>query len=584
MYIRSLLLAALAVVALPATASAAFQQIDGSPLDVFVGDSGRLQARYDGQTSGEFFPSSSNEANAGFSLGTDLGQSPTLYGYAGSGFTPVSQTPVTGTGTAPDPFRVITVYKAAISSQSQQQPPGEITVTQTVTYVNGTSSFRVRTEIRSNGQTNVTFRPQMGADLTPGGSDSGFGYLVGGAPTRTVGGYNPSSGGAALIGEVTPWRSYQAEHYTTVNTALRDLAGNGLTNAISNVFVDIGTGAQWPDVTLCGCGTSTAAYEADWRFTRFAGLSLEPANADRAVGDTHTLTVKAQSPEGGPGGGTNVHFQVDGANDASGTAVTGPDGSTSFSYTGANAGSDFVRAFGDINGNGTQDGGEPSATAQVNWIAPVPGSTVALTPVRGTVLVKLPRGTTLPGAEDAGFRGAKARAAQAGRFVPLSQVASIPVNSQVDVSKGEVKLTSAANLTGLTQTSNFYSGRFLIRQRASRRPVTELQMTGGSFRSCKVSKRSSADGPDATAARRGKRVRRLWGNGKGRFRTRGRYSSATVRGTTWLVQDHCGGTLTRVARQPRTNRVVVRDFARRRNVTVRAGRSYFARPRAARRR
>lgn len=578
MFRRSLFLATLAVAALPSTATAAFQQIDGSPLDVFVGDTGRLQARYDGQTSGEFFPSSSNEANAGFSLGTDLGRSPTLFGYAGSSFTPVTQTPPTGTGVPADPFQVVTVYKAAVSSQSQEQPPGEIQVRQIVTYVNGQISFRVRTELTSTGRTNVTFRPQMGADLTPGGSDSGFGYLAGAAPARTVGGYNPSSGGAALIGEVTPWRSYQAEHYTTVNTALRDLAGNGLTNAVSGAFVDIGTGAQWPDVTLCGCGTATTAYEADWRFTRFAGLSLEPQEASLAVGDTHTLTVKSQSPEGGPGSGATIQYTVNGANATAGSVVTGPDGSASISLVGTNAGSDFVTAFADLNGDGTQSSGEPAATAQVEWIAPIPGSTVALTPVRGIVLVKLPAGAS---ARAAGFRGAKARKAQSGGFVPLAQVASVPVKSQVDVSKGEVKLTSAANLRGLVQQSNFYSGRFQVLQKASSRPVTELRMTGGSFRSCKVSKRSSAGGPDAlAAASRGKRVRRLWGNGKGRFRTRGRYSSATVRGTTWLVQDHCGGTLTRVARSPRTNRVVVRDFARKRNVTVRAGRSYFARPRA----
>jgi len=32
--------------------------------------------------------------------------------------------------------------------------------------------------------------------------------------------------------------------------------------------------------------------------------------------------------------------------------------------------------------------------------------------------------------------------------------------------------------------------------------------------------------------------------GGGRFRTRGRYSSATVRGTDWTVTDRCDGTLT----------------------------------------
>jgi ferric-dicitrate binding protein FerR (iron transport regulator) len=73
-------------------------------------------------------------------------------------------------------------------------------------------------------------------------------------------------------------------------------------------------------------------------------------------------------------------------------------------------------------------------------------------------------------------------------------------------------------------------------------------------------------------AKRKRPVRRLWGNGKGRFTTKGRYSSATVRGTKWLVQDRCDGTLTRVLR----GIVLVRDFRARKNVSVRAGRSYLA--------
>jgi hypothetical protein len=47
-----------------------------------------------------------------------------------------------------------------------------------------------------------------------------------------------------------------------------------------------------------------------------------------------------------------------------------------------------------------------------------------------------------------------------------------------------------------------------------------------------------------------------------------------VRGTVWITADRCDGTLTTVRR----GRVTVRDFRRRRNVVVRAGKSYLARP------
>jgi hypothetical protein len=66
---------------------------------------------------------------------------------------------------------------------------------------------------------------------------------------------------------------------------------------------------------------------------------------------------------------------------------------------------------------------------------------------------------------------------------------------------------------------------------------------------------------------------KLWGNGKGKFRTTGKYSSATVRGTIWLTQDECDGTLTKVKRGV----VQVRDFKRKKTLTVKTGHSYLAR-------
>jgi ferric-dicitrate binding protein FerR (iron transport regulator) len=66
---------------------------------------------------------------------------------------------------------------------------------------------------------------------------------------------------------------------------------------------------------------------------------------------------------------------------------------------------------------------------------------------------------------------------------------------------------------------------------------------------------------------------KLWGNGKGKFRTSGKYSSATVRGTIWLVEDRCDGTLTTVKR----GTVRVFDRRRKKTVTVKAPHSYLAR-------
>jgi archaeosine-15-forming tRNA-guanine transglycosylase len=99
-----------------------------------------------------------------------------------------------------------------------------------------------------------------------------------------------------------------------------------------------------------------------------------------------------------------------------------------------------------------------------------------------------------------------------------------------------------------------------------------VYLRGGSFGSCRDAGHSRARRTAIAAGNR--RVRRLWGrDGGGRFRTHGRNSQATVRGTRWVTVDRCDGTLTRVTE----GSVVVRDFARGRRVLVRAGSSYLAR-------
>jgi len=115
---------------------------------------------------------------------------------------------------------------------------------------------------------------------------------------------------------------------------------------------------------------------------------------------------------------------------------------------------------------------------------------------------------------------------------------------------------------GRKQKAWFYDGLFKFGQSRGRRPLTTLSLTA----KLSCGKSNSA----YTAAKRNRR--RLWGDGKGRFRTKGSFSSATVRGTKWLTEDRCNGTLTRVKK----GTVTVRDFARKRTVILRAGQRYLA--------
>jgi hypothetical protein len=195
---------------------------------------------------------------------------------------------------------------------------------------------------------------------------------------------------------------------------------------------------------------------------------------------------------------------------------------------------------------------------------PVLGRSVNVIPVRGKVFLSVPRGAARAAASVPGLKGR--------RFVQLTGARQIPVNSLLDTRKGTVRLTSARDTRGTTQSGTFSSGVFQILQsrKASARGLTELRLKGASFRSC----RRSVRGGRAMTSRRSRRtVRRLRSNARGRFRTRGRYASATVRGTIWTVADRCDGTLTTV----RSGRVAVRDLRRKKTVTLRRGKRYLAR-------
>jgi len=198
---------------------------------------------------------------------------------------------------------------------------------------------------------------------------------------------------------------------------------------------------------------------------------------------------------------------------------------------------------------------------------PVPGKSVVVRVVSGQVYIKLPAGK-------------RVRAVGPGKgFVPFTGAANIPVGSQLDTQKGRVALTSAADTAGsTTQTSDFYQGIFEVKQAVpKKKPAKPAALTTDIVLKGQLQRSQCAPlkGARAAAKKKGPKsvLGKLWGNGKGKFRTAGKYSSATVRGTIWLTQDECDGTLTKVAR----GTVLVRDFKRKKTVTVKAGHSYLAR-------
>jgi hypothetical protein len=181
---------------------------------------------------------------------------------------------------------------------------------------------------------------------------------------------------------------------------------------------------------------------------------------------------------------------------------------------------------------------------------PVLGRAVGVARAKGTVRIRRP--------------GSK-------RYRLLTAAARVPVGSMIDARRGRVALSSALDKNGKVQTAHFWAGLFQVHQKRSGRGMTDIVLRGSKASCARAGAKASM-----SARRKRRRGAKLWAKDKrGRFRTRGSRSVATTRGTFWLTQERCAGTLTKVYE----GSVVVRNRKTRKRVTVRAGKSHLARRR-----
>lgn len=349
------------------------------------------------------------------------------------------------------------------------------------------------------------------------------------------------------------------------NGANRFATETALGNSGSVMTFPQGNGLQVSTVGVIPPTTYTIV--VDFRLTDVSGyrriLDFKNATSDNGLYDLDGQLVFYSTANGSqspppitPSAHGDPYHEVTLSRDDSGQVIGTVDGSEQFRFddTASDATLDpdqILRFFKDDNATpGEESAGAVSDIRLYDGPLPPPviGRQVDVSPVRGTVLVALP----------------------GGHFAPLTGGQQIPVGATVDTRHGTVSLTSAANLAGATQNGDFSGAVFKIVQQRAAKAVTELRLAGGSFAACTRARRASA----ARSLPR-RTVRSLHGSARGRYRTSGRYSSATVHGTDWTVTDRCDGTLTSV----RQGAVLVNDFRRHRTITVRAGHSYLARAR-----
>ena len=163
-----------------------------------------------------------------------------------------------------------------------------------------------------------------------------------------------------------------------------------------------------------------------------------------------------------------------------------------------------------------------------------------------------------------------------GRLVPLTTATQIRSGAVVDALQGMVAITTATGTGKKTQTGKFGGAVFRVTQAraGASKGLTTLTLVNHAFKgapsyaACKKHKAGDA----SAAALSSKTLQLLHASAHGKFRTSGRYSAATVRGTKWTIADRCDGTLTHVI----TDSVAVTDFVRHRTIILHAGQSYLA--------
>jgi hypothetical protein len=368
--------------------------ISGNPMTVYVGPRGQCQSSYlvNGAIEGNFFPGGSPYTfspvgDCGFFLAFPAGTGQptslvnTTFGFKGNAgptvepealYTPVSQSQVSGDGSSGNPFSQTTVFKVVDSAKAE-----DALITETTKYVNGAPQFSSTYTVKNTSGSTLYFRAMYAGDLFVNGADEGTGVFLGGPP-RFIGGQNTGTGVLGGLqeepGPALPWSGYEELDYPDVWSKVLDTvkAPAAFNGGIELNNVDNAVGVEWNQFRTAGLASGEEASFSIVNRTQVpSSLGVSPTTQSHTVGQTATVTVTAADTAGAPYANRSIVYAIAGANPKTGSVTTNASGQATISYVGTAAGLDTMQLFLDLNGNGAQDNGEPSSTAQLVW-APAP--------------------------------------------------------------------------------------------------------------------------------------------------------------------------------------------------------------------
>jgi phosphodiesterase/alkaline phosphatase D-like protein len=345
--------------------------------------------------------------------------------------------------------------------------------------------------------------------------------------------------------------------------------------AISEVSVGSITEASANVSFVLDPAGSETTFEVEYGPTEGYGQKSGPVKLAGGAGPTHeTVTLSGLKAN------STFYFQVVATNSQAKTGVksavehfttepqSGPPAGGS-PPPGGPSGQQGVSGFQSSSSGGATLGSLPP---------PVLGVNVNVDVVSGKVFVAYPPGSQLASLSDvleaslvSPLRAIESLS-KGLHFVPLTEARQIPVGSVLETTAGVARIETATASINKPQFGNFGAGIFKLLQARKQKGLTELDiMNAHSARQvcATLGKRAAV-----AAKLSGKVLGRLNANAHGKFTTKGQYSAATVRGTVWNVANQCDGTLTKVQRGV----VSVRDFVRRKTITLFTGMHYLARP------
>ena len=624
-------IAATAVAALgAASASAATINSPGPLTEIGITPDLNCSVRHTGDTSPEFF--------SGTACGTFVTVAEKHYGPAqvpggNSGspaYTLVSQTPVTGTGSASAPFTVTTAVGLEGSG---------LRLKETDSYIEGQESYTTDVMLESETAANVSALLYRAGDCFLQESDTGFGSVqsnTGAVACVSAVETSPGSGQFEPGSRIEQWfplspgSSFLEAGFSSVWQAT--VSGSPFSDTCAcTEDIDNGGGLSWA-VTVPASSSVTRSslitFSPTGRSPLFTTKTADSETAEAGGRDGYTITISNPNTTGvtisavtdslpagfsyvagsssgattadpsisgqtlnwsGPisvpaaSGTTNgkitLHFGVTVAgspntyfNNAGGSAsefTVAPTGNTAPVTVVAKATPPTPKA-------GVIPAKEEKKKTLADLAAPVLGKSVNVEPVSGSVFIKLPPGAKLSRA--AALSGlappqpvASDSLSKGVGFIPLTEARQVPVGSTLDTTEGVVKLATAEATTSKQQLGEFTAGIFTILQARKQKGLTNLTIVNASPKTvcATVGKKAQAA---STKHLSHKVLGLLKGSAHGKYTTNGTYSAATVRGTIWSVANRCDGTLTAVTRGV----VSVRDLVRRKTITLRAGQHYLA--------